>query len=54
MEILELAYILNKKTNLRIEAGAVYRNEKNNQAAYKDMYGYIGVRMSFRKLIYDF
>ncbi len=49
-----VAYILNKKTNLRIEAGAVYRNEKNNQAAYKDMYGYIGVRMSFRKLIYDF
>jgi hypothetical protein len=49
-----VAYILNKKTNLRIEAGAVYRNEKNNLVAYKDMYGYIGVRMSFRKLIYDF
>jgi hypothetical protein len=51
---LRVAYILNKKTNLRIEAGAVYRNEKNVEAAYKDMYGYIGVRMSFRKLIYDF
>jgi len=49
-----MAYILNKKTNLRIEAGAVYRNEKNRDATYKDMYGYIGVRMSFRKLIYDF
>lgn len=51
---LRVAYILNKKTNLRIEAGAVYRNEKNKIANYKDMYAYIGVRMSFRKLIYDF
>jgi hypothetical protein len=49
-----IAYILNKKTNLRIETGAVYRNEKNRLNKYSDMYFYVGVRMSFRKLIYDF
>ncbi len=48
------AYILNKKTNLRIETGVVYRNESNSEVTYKDLYFYIGVRMSFRKLIYDF
>ena len=49
-----LAYILNKKTNLRLEAGAVYRSETSKRYSYKDMYGYIGVRFTFRKLIYDF
>jgi hypothetical protein len=48
------AYILNKKNNLRVEAGAVYRSESNKRHTYKDMYGYIGVRFTFRKLIYDF
>jgi len=48
------AYILNKKNNLRVEAGAVYRNETNKKYTYKDIYGYIGVRFTFRKLIYDF
>ena len=49
-----VAYILNKKTNLRIETGAVYRNEKNRLSKYTDLYFYAGVRISFRKLIYDF
>lgn len=49
-----VAYILNKKSNLRIEAGGVYRKESNALYNFKDVYGYIGVRMSFRKLIYDF
>ncbi len=50
----KIAYILNRKTNLRIETGAVYRNEKNKLNNYTDMYVYIGVRFTFRKLIYDF
>jgi len=49
-----VAYILNRKTNLRIETGAVYRNEKNKNNKYTDTYFYLGVRFTFRKLIYDF
>lgn len=48
------AYILNRKTNLRLETGAVYRKESNMLKTYNDVYFYVGVRMSFRKLIYDF
>jgi hypothetical protein len=49
-----IAYILNQKTNLRIETGAVFRNEKNKTNEYNDTYFYVGVRFTFRKLIYDF
>lgn len=49
-----IAYILNRKTNLRIETGAVVRNEKNRLNKYTDIYFYFGVRFTFRKLIYDF
>ena len=49
-----IAYILNKKNNLRIETGATYRSEKNRLSKYTDMYFYLGVRFTFRKLIYDF
>jgi hypothetical protein len=49
-----IAYIFNRKTNLRIETGAVYRSEKNNEHTYTDIYIYFGVRFTFRKLIYDF
>lgn len=49
-----IAYILNKKSNLRIEGGGIYRRETNKEHTYNDIYAYIGVRMSFRKLIYDF
>ena len=51
---LRIAYLLNKKSNLRIEAGGVYRKESNSRKNFQDIYSYIGVRMSFRKLIYDF
>jgi hypothetical protein len=51
---LRIAYILNRKTNLRIETGAVYRNERNRINEYHDTYFYVGVRFTFRKLIYDF
>jgi hypothetical protein len=49
-----IAYILNKKTNLRLETGATFRNEKNKSSNYTDVYFYVGVRFTFRKLIYDF
>ena len=49
-----IAYILNRKTNLRIETGATYRSEKNKLNKYTDIYFYFGVRFTFRKLIYDF
>jgi len=48
------AYILNRKTNLRIEAGTTLRSETNKKNNYKDAYFYIGVRFTFRKLVYDF
>ena len=51
---IKLAYILNRKTNLRLETGAVFRNEKNNLVEYSDIHFYLGVRFTFRKLIYDF
>lgn len=51
---LRLAYILNPKTNLRIEGGFTYRSEKSKVFSYKDQTFYIGVRTTFRKLIYDF
>ncbi len=50
---LKIAYILNPKTNLRIEAGFTYRREKNSLNTFEDKYATIGVRMSFRNLIYD-
>ncbi|MBS1746352.1 MAG: hypothetical protein JST21_09315 [Bacteroidetes bacterium] len=49
-----VAYVFNKKTNMRLEAGATFRKEKNSLNSYTDTYFYFGVRMSFRKLIYDF
>ncbi|MBV9961204.1 MAG: hypothetical protein JO072_03060 [Parafilimonas sp.] len=51
---IRIAYILNRKTNMRVETGAVFRSEKNKLDNYKDVQFYIGIRMSFRKLIYDF
>ncbi|MGN6619084.1 MAG: hypothetical protein ACTHJ5_18055 [Ilyomonas sp.] len=51
---LRAAYIINPLSNLRIEAGVVARNEKNERKDFKDLYMYIGVRMSFRSLYYDF
>lgn len=51
---LKLAYILNPATNLRLETGFTYRNEKSSQFNYQDRIFYIGVRMSFRKISYDF
>jgi hypothetical protein len=49
-----IAYIFNKKTNMRVETGATFRNEKNELSNYTDVYFYVGIRFTFRKLIYDF
>jgi hypothetical protein len=50
----KVAYILNRKTNLRIETGATYRKEVNKAKTFTDVYFYVGIRFTFRKLIYDF
>lgn len=50
----KLAYILNPATNMRIETGVTFRNEKNRHDFYKDRIVYIGIRMSFRRFGYDF
>lgn len=49
-----VAYILNPATNMRIEAGFTFRNEKNSAVSFQDRILYIGIRMSFRKISYDF
>ncbi|HWB25183.1 MAG TPA: hypothetical protein VG738_06875 [Chitinophagaceae bacterium] len=51
---IKAAYILNPQSNLRIEAGATYRHEFNDFSNYKDFIFYIGIRMTFRSLLYDF
>jgi len=51
---LKIAYTLNPATNMRIESGFTYRNEKSKLFNYKDYIFYIGIRMSFRKISYDF
>lgn len=49
-----MAYILNKKYNLRLEFGALYREEKNSQFNHKTMLFSFGLRSSFRNLYHDF
>ena len=51
---LRVAYVLNPRTNLRLEGGFTYRRETNVYHVFEDKYAYIGVRMSFRNLVYDF
>ncbi len=51
---LRIAYILNRKSNLRIESGFTYRREITTAKKYEDIIATIGVRMSFRGLYYDF
>ena len=50
----KIAYVLNPVTNMRIETGFSFRNEKNSIVTYKDRIFYIGIRMSFRRINYDF
>jgi len=49
-----VAYILNPKYNLRLELGALYRQEKNDQKDSKNTMITFGIRSSFRNLYHDF
>jgi hypothetical protein len=49
----KIAYVLNPKTNLRIELGGLYRDEKNAQFNDKTAMITIGIRSSFRDLYDD-
>lgn len=51
---LRIAYIINKKSNLRIEGNLTYRKETGVTKTYEDLIATIGLRMSFRNLYYDF
>jgi hypothetical protein len=50
----KLAYVLNPKTDLRIELGATSRQEKNDQINDQQRFITIGLRSSFRNLYSDF
>jgi hypothetical protein len=49
-----LAYLLNPATNMRLETGFTFRNEKSNAFNYQDRIFYIGIRMSFHKISYEY
>ncbi|WP_345955891.1 gliding motility protein RemB [Mucilaginibacter sp. PAMB04168] len=49
----KIAYLLNSKYNLRIEAGGLYRRETNNIFTDKNTMFTIGLRSSFRNLYQD-
>ncbi|SFW72390.1 hypothetical protein SAMN05661012_03924 [Chitinophaga sancti] len=49
-----VAYLLNPKYNLRLEAGITARQEKNNQWKRTEFLYTLGLRASFRQLYYDF
>ena len=49
-----VSYLLNPKYNLRLELGAVIRNESNVETNNQTKWLTFGVRSSFRNLYYDF
>lgn len=49
-----LSYLINPKTNLRLELGGVYRRESNNQFNNATNWVTFGLRSSFRNLYQDF
>lgn len=49
-----VAYILNPKYNLRLEAGATFRRESNSEWKKSTGMLTLGLRASFRNLYYDF
>ena len=49
-----VSYLLNPKYNLRLELGAVVRNESNDLANNQTKWLTFGIRSSFRNLYYDF
>ncbi|MFA6060422.1 MAG: hypothetical protein WC756_19640 [Taibaiella sp.] len=51
---IRLAYIINPSANLRIEAGFTFRKEDGGTTEFNDRVFMIGLRSSFRQLLYDF
>lgn len=49
-----VAYLLNPKYNLRLEASVTARREKNDQYTKNELIFNFGLRASFRQLYYDF
>lgn len=49
-----LAFLLNPKNNLRIEASVIGRQEKNDLGKSRDLIFQIGLRSTFRQFYYDF
>ncbi len=49
-----VSYLLNPKYNLRLELGAVIRNESNTSINNQTKWLTFGIRSSFRNLYYDF
>jgi len=49
-----ISYLLNPKNNLRIELGAVFRNERNTRMDDKTTWLTLGLRSSFRNIYQDF
>jgi hypothetical protein len=49
-----ISFFINPKTNLRLELGAIYRNERNSLSNQKTTWLTFGLRSSFRNLYQDF
>lgn len=49
-----VAYVINPKTNLRVEIGGLVREEKNSLSDTKTALFTVGLRSSFRDLYHDF
>lgn len=50
----KIAYLVNPRYNLRLEVGAIYRDEKNSLYNNKTTMLTIGLRSSFRNIYHDF
>ena len=49
-----ISYLINPKTNLRLELGLIARKERNNTFDNKTTWVTFGLRSSFRNIYYDF
>ena len=51
---ISFSYLLNRRTNMRIEAGITTRKEHNSQWNKEMQYVYFGIRTGLRNIYYDF
>ncbi len=49
-----LSYLLNRRTNMRVEAGVTLRKEQNAKWDKQMQYVYFGIRTGMRNIYYDF